>query len=88
MPWCSMIMATSEFSGFQRDLKSEYRREIAAGKVAGYTLFTRKREAGDHILFIPPGAVVLFERMPHWQRRLREYNGTPRLKGFEPVPVC
>jgi hypothetical protein len=80
-------MATLEFVEFRRDLEREYRREIAAGKVAGYTLFARKREAGDHILYIPPGAVVLFERMPTWQRRLRAYNGTPDLKGFEPIPV-
>jgi hypothetical protein len=64
MPWRSMIIATSELIGFRQDLEGEYRGEIAAGKVAGYTLFPRKREAGDHILFIPPGAVVLFERMP------------------------
>jgi len=87
MPWRRMIMATSEFHEFRRDLEREYRREIAAGKVAGYTLFAHKREAGDHLLLIPPGAVVLFERLPNWQRRLRQYNGTPDLKGFEPVPV-
>jgi hypothetical protein len=88
MRWRSMIMATSEFVEFRRDLERKYRREIAAGKVAGYTLFARKREAGDYILLIPPGAVVLFERLPSWQRRLRAYNGTPDLKDFEPVPVC
>jgi hypothetical protein len=87
MPWRSVIMATSEFDEFRRDLAREYRQEIAAGKVAGYTLFASKREAGDHILFIPPGAVVLFERIPRWQGRLRSYNGMPDLKGFKPVPV-
>lgn len=84
MPWRSMIVATSEFREFRRDLEREYRR---AGKLAGYTLFARNREAGDYILFIPPAAVVLFERLPTWQRRLRQHNGTPDLKGFEPVPV-
>jgi hypothetical protein len=87
MPWRCMIMATSEFHEFRRDLEREYRREIAAGKVAGYTLFARKREASDHLLLIPPGAVVLFERLPSWQRQLRQYNGTPDLKGFEAIPV-
>ena len=87
MPWHSIIMATSEFGEFRRDLERKYRREIAARKVAGYTLFARSREGGDHILFIPPAAVVVFERMPIWQRRLRPYNGTPNLKDFEPVPV-
>src|SRR5258708_38657051 len=37
MHWGSMIMVTSEFSEFWRDLQREYRREIAAGKAAGYT---------------------------------------------------
>ena len=87
MSWRSMMMPASEFVGFQRDLKREYRQEIADGKIAGYTLFTRRSEAGDYLLFIPPGAVVLFERMPRWQPRLKEYNGAPNLKGFEPVPV-
>jgi len=87
MAWRSMIMATSELSEFRRDLEREYRREIAAGRVAGYTLFARKREAGDHLLLIPPGTVVLFERLPSWQRRLRQHYGTPDLRGFEPVPV-
>ena len=88
MLWRSMIMSTSEFVEFRRDLERKYRREIAAGKMAGYTLFARKREAGDHILLIPPGAVVLFERMPSWQHHLRAYSGTPELKDFEPVSVC
>ena len=87
MPWCSMTTATSEFDEFRRGVVREYRQEIAAGKVAGYTLFVSRREAGDHILLIPPAAVVLFERMPSWQLRLRPYNGTPDLKGFDPVPV-
>jgi hypothetical protein len=87
MTWRSMVMAISEFSEFQRELAREYRQEIAAGKLAGYTLFARKREAGNHFLFIPPGAVVLFERMPRWATRLRPFNGTPDLKDFEPVPM-
>jgi len=87
MLWRSMIIAASEFAEFRRDLERKYRREIAAGKVAGYTLFARKREAGDYILLVPPGAVVLFERMPTWQRGLRAYSGTPDLKGFDPISV-
>ena len=67
MSWHTLIMAASEFVEFRRDLECKYRREIAAGRVAGYTLFARKLEAGDHFLFVPPGAVVLFERMPSWQ---------------------
>ena len=53
-----MIMVTSEFSEFLRDLQREYRGEIAAGKAAGYTLF-----AGDHILFIPPRSSGAFRAL-------------------------
>jgi len=88
MRWRSMIMATSNSSNFGGILSANIAGRIAAGKVAGYTLFARKREAGDYILLIPPGAVVFLERMPTWRRRLRACSGTPDLKGFEPIPVC
>ena len=88
MSWQTMIVAPSEFIEFRGDLKSEYLKEIAAGRLAGYTLFARKRGAGDQLLVVPPGAVVLFERLPRWRKRLRPYKGTPDLKGFEAVPMC
>jgi hypothetical protein len=87
MSWHTLVMAASEFIEFRRDLECKYRREIATGRVAGYALFARKRMAGDHFLFVPPGAVVLFERMPRWQQRLRPYEGTPDLRGFVAVPM-
>jgi hypothetical protein len=87
MPWHTVIMAEREFIEFMKDLNREYRREIAAGLVTGYTLFARRRDAGDHQLFIPPAAMALFERMPSWKRRLRPYRGTPELKRFTPVPM-
>ena len=87
MSWQSMIMAPSEFFEFRRNLKSEYLEEIAAGRLAGYTLFARKRDAGDQLLLVPPGAVVLFERLPRWRKRLRPYKGMLDLKGFEAVPM-
>ena len=59
----------------RRHLERKYRRETADGRVAGYTLFTHKRALGGHFLFVPPGAVVLFERMPNWQGRVRPYEG-------------
>jgi len=89
MLWCSMIMTAREFSEFRRDLEREYREEIAAGKAAGYTFFSCKQEKDDLLLLhIPPGAVVLFERMPDWLGRLKPYKGNPDLKGFKPVSVC
>ncbi len=87
MSWHTIIMGPSEFAEFRRDLERKYRHEIAAGRLAGYTLFARKRDAGDHLLFVPPGAAVLFERAPDWQKRLRPYKGMPDLKGFEVVPM-
>jgi len=86
--WHSITMATSEFIKFRRDLEREYRQEIATGHVAGYTFFSCKQEAGDHFLLIPPGAAVLFERLPRWQERLKPSNGKPDLKGFKPVSLC
>jgi len=86
--WSSMIMATSEFIKFRRDLEREYRQEIATGHVAGFTFFSFKQETGERLLLIPPGAVVLFERLPRWREHLRPHNGSPNLKGSEPVSLC
>ena len=87
MSWHTIITAHSEFAEFREDLKRKYRGEIAGGRLRGYTLFARRRDAGDYLLFVPPAAVVLFERLPSWQKRLRPYKGTPDLKGFEAVPM-
>ena len=80
-------MADGELAKFRRALACAYRDEIAAGQTAGYALFARKRDAGDHILFIAPGALDLLQRLPSWKRRFRRYKGTPDLKGFEVLPV-
>lgn len=87
MRWHSMIMADSELIKLRRDLAREYRDEIAAGRLAGYTVFSRKRDGGDHTLFVPPAAIALFERMPSWKKRLTPYEGTPDLSRSEAVPV-
>ncbi len=87
MIWRTVIMTEQEVAKFRHDLKRVYRREIAAGRVAGYTLFARKEGPGDYVLYVPPGAVVLFDRMPDWKERLQPYNGTPDLRGFEVIPV-
>jgi len=79
-------MPEREFAQFRNDLKRAYQGEIANGRIAGYTLFARK-ESPDFLLFIPPGAVVLFERTPSWRGRLQPYRGTPSLKGVEVIPV-
>ena len=87
MPWHTLIIAVSEFIEFRRDFKRKYRHEIAAGRVAGYTLFSHNTDAGDCVLFVPPSAAVLFERMPTWSKRLKPYKGTPDLRDFGPVPM-
>ena len=87
MRWHSITVTDSELIEIRKDLKRKYRREIADGRVAGYTLFACEPGAGDLILFIPPGAVMLFERMPRWKPRLRPYEGAPDLKGSMAVPV-
>jgi len=80
-------MADAELGRFRRELLHQYREEIDSGRTAGYTLFACKNNAGDYTLFVPPGAVVLFERMPNWQRRLRPYSGIPNLSGSEALLV-
>ena len=87
MSWHTAIMTAREFTKFRRDLKQEYRREIAAGRVAGYTVFARKREAGDHLLFIPPAAAILFERIPTWKERLKKHDGPLDLRGCAALPL-
>ncbi len=87
MIWHRVIMAEPEVAKFRHDLKRVYRKEIAAGRIAGYTLFARKEGPGDYVLYIPPGAVVLFDRMPDWRARLQPYSGTPDLRGFDVIPV-
>ena len=86
MPWYTLTLSERQFAKLRRDLKQAYQGEIAAGRVAGYVLFARKVSA-DFLLFIPPGAVVLFERTPRWAERLQPYRGTPALKGVEVIPV-
>ena len=87
MSWHTVITTQSEFTEFRDDLNREFCGEIAGGQLGGYTLFVRKRDAGDYLLFVPPAAAVLFERLPSWQKRLRPYKNTPYLKDFEAVPL-
>ena len=87
MAWYSLVMADAELGRFRRELLHQYREEIDSGRTAGFTLFASKNNPGDHTLFVPPGAVVLFERMPNWQRRLRPYSDIPNLSGSEALPV-
>jgi hypothetical protein len=87
MSWHTMMMADLELTRFIQDFEREYQREIAAGRTAGYTLYARKRDAGDHLVFVPPGALTLFERLPRWKPRLRRHEGMPDLARFKVVPV-
>ena len=87
MQWHSVAMAEPQLIKLRQDLKREFRHEIADGRAAGYTLFAQQKRAGECILFIPPGAVVLFDRMPSWKRRLRRYAGAPDLKGSVALPL-
>lgn len=87
MSWHSMILADLEFIEFRQAFEREYQREVSAGGIRGYSLYGRKRDAGDHIVFIPPEAHHLFERLPNWKRRLRPLEGMPDLAGCKAVPV-
>ena len=87
MSWHSMMMADHELVAFRQDIEREYQREIGTGQKTGYTLYGRKRDAGDHVLFVPPEAFHLFERMPSWKSRLRPCDGTPDLTGFRAMSV-
>jgi hypothetical protein len=87
MIWHTLIMVEREVAKFRHDVKRVYRKEIAAGRVAGYTLFARKESPEGYTLFVPPGAVVLFDLLPGWKGRLLPYKGTPDLRGFDVIPV-
>jgi hypothetical protein len=87
MQWHSMIMADHELFEFVQDFGREYRHELAAGQAAGYTLYARRRDAGDHVLLVPPEALHVFERIPSWKPRLRQCEAAPDLAGFKAVPV-
>jgi len=87
MTWHTVTMAKVEFTQFRKDLLHLYRDEIAAGRLAGYTLFAYKGDAGARVLFVPPGAAFLFDRMPSWKTRLRPCEGTPNLRRSEALPV-
>lgn len=87
MSWHSVTITASEFDALRRDLRSIYRPEIDAGRVSGYILFASGKDRGNRLIFISPAAAVLFERAPIWKKRLKPFKGTPRLKGFRPVPV-
>ena len=85
MSWHSMMLSDLEFIEFKQALEREHHREIAAGQPRGYTLYGRKRDAGDHIVFVPPEALHLFERLHDWKGRLRPHEETPDLTGFKAV---
>ena len=87
MTWQSVTMAKREFTQFRKDLVRMYRDEIAAGRLSGYTLFAHRGGAGAHVLFVPPGAAFLFDRLPSWKTRLRPCEGTPNLRRSEAMPV-
>jgi len=85
--WHAMVLADLEFIEFRQALEREYRREIAAGGSRGYTLYGRKRDTGVHVVFVPPEAFHLVERLPDWRLRLRRYENTPDLAGCKAVPI-
>ena len=87
MSWHSMILADLDFIEFRQAFEREYQREMNTGGVRGYTLYGRKREVGDHIVFVPPEAHHLFAHLPNWNRRLRPLEGMPDLAGCKAVPV-
>ena len=87
MSWHSMVLVDLEFIEFKQVLEREHHREIAAGHSRGYTLYGRKRDAGDHVVFVPPEAFHLFEYLPTWRGRLRRHEDTPDLTGFKTLHV-
>lgn len=86
MIWHTVNIAEREVAKFRHDLKRVFRKEIAIGHVAGYTLFARK-EAEGYTFYVPPGAIVLFDRLLGWKGRLVAYRGTPDLRGFNVIPL-
>ena len=87
MSWHAIVLADLEFIELRRALEREYQREIADGGSRGYTLYGRKRDTGDHLVFVPPEAFHLFKKIPTWRQRLRRHEDTPDLAGFKPVPI-
>jgi len=87
MSWHGMILTDLEFIEFKQAFEHEYQREMNAGGNRGYTLYGRKRDSGDHAVFVPPEALHLFQQIPTWKRRLRRHDGMPDLSGFKAVPV-
>lgn len=83
-----VVVVERDFAKLRDDLRREYQTEIATGRVAGYVLYARKEDGNSYLLLIPPGAVVLFERMPDWKARLQSFSGRPNLKGVEVIPVA
>jgi len=87
MFWHAIVLADLEFIEFRQALGREYQREIAAGGSRAYALYGRKRDVGDHVVFVPPEALHLFEQIPNWRARLKRYENTPDLAGFKAVPI-
>jgi hypothetical protein len=87
MSWHSLILTDLEFIEFKQAFDREYQREMNAGETRGYTLYGRKRDAGDHAVFVPPEALHIFEHIPAWKRRLRHHDAMPDLSGFKAVLV-
>lgn len=86
MPWHALTLADLEFIEFRQALERAYQREIAVGGSRGYTFYGRK-DARDHVVFVPPEAFHLVEQMPSWRQRLRRHERIPDLAGFKAVPV-
>jgi hypothetical protein len=82
-----MMLTDVEFLEFRQAFEHELRQEITAGGARGYTLYGRKRDMGDHAVFVPPEAYHLFERLPAWKARLRHHESTPDLTGFKALPI-
>lgn len=80
MAWHCVTMAEAELVQFKKDLARTFKHEIAAWQMSGYTLFDRREDAKKHVLFVPPAAALLFDRLPAWRTRLRPYEGVPNLK--------
>jgi len=87
MFWHAIVLADLEFIELRLALGREYQREIAAGGSRAYALYGLKRHTGVHVVYVPPEAFHLFEQLPNWRGRLRQYADTPDLAGCKATPI-
>ncbi|MBV8534183.1 MAG: hypothetical protein JO128_01240 [Alphaproteobacteria bacterium] len=70
-----------ELASFIREFAAAQVLEVQTGLKNEYRLYWRTVVGTNRIVFIPPDAVHLAERMPTWGKQIKQLSDVPNLTG-------